>query len=536
MPTGDLSVIVPRRLQAPQEDRAILAQPPLADAGRLLADNRQRLAKIDLQIFGRAFTDLQRQARAEAVTAARDYLGSAGEPVSPVSHASLLMAGHQPELFHPGVWVKHFALHGLARAHDVASLNLVVDNDTAKQTGLLFPSLESHTVFLPYDQSAGDIPFEERHVLDETLFADFPGRAAAASADWGFAPLLPGFWKEVLRQAERTTLMGERLAAARRSLERSWGCHNLEVPVSALCRTEAFAWLACHLLANLPRFHDIHNTCLREYRQLYGMRSRSHPVPDLAADGDWLEVPLWAWRSGASRRGRLLARLRPGSVELRAGDETWPALPLATADAPQQAVAAWLDLQRRGLKIRSRALTNTLYARLFLADLFIHGIGGAKYDELTDEIVRRFYGFEPPRYLTLSATLLLPLPILPVAAQDCRKLAGQLRDVHYNPQRHLDARPGNDPRARDLAHQKQEWIARRPATHAERRTRFEILKRLTNDLRPFLADREAQLRQASVRCDHELQINSVRRRRDYAFCLFPETALRPFCTQFLSHI
>ena len=32
-----------------------------------------------------------------------------------------------------------------------------------------------------------------------------------------------------------------------------------------------------------------------------------------------------------------------------------------------------------------------------LSDLFIHGIGGAKYDELTDEIIRRFFGIEPPR-------------------------------------------------------------------------------------------------------------------------------------------
>ena len=43
---------------------------------------------------------------------------------------SLLLAGHQPELFHPGVWVKNFALNGLARRHGATPLNLVVDNDT----------------------------------------------------------------------------------------------------------------------------------------------------------------------------------------------------------------------------------------------------------------------------------------------------------------------------------------------------------------------------------------------------------------------
>ena len=30
--------------------------------------------------------------------------------------------------------------------------------------------------------------------------------------------------------------------------------------------------------------------------------------------------------------------------------------------APEQVVAAWLDLERRGIKIRTRALTTTMYA------------------------------------------------------------------------------------------------------------------------------------------------------------------------------
>ena len=59
-------------------------------------------------------------------------------------------------------------------------------------------------------------------------------------------------------------------------------------------------------------------------------------------------------------------------------------------------VRAFLDLGKQGFKIRSRALTNTLYARLFLGDLFIHGIGGGKYDEVTDAIIRRYYRSSRP--------------------------------------------------------------------------------------------------------------------------------------------
>ena len=51
------------------------------------------------------------------------------------------------------------------------------------------------------------------------------------------------------------------------------------------------------------------------------------------------------------------------------------------------------------------ALVTTLFARLVLSDLFIHGIGGAKYDQLTDELIRSFFGLAPPDYLVISATL-----------------------------------------------------------------------------------------------------------------------------------
>ena len=50
-----------------------------------------------------------------------------------------------------------------------------------------------------------------------------------------------------------------------------------------------------------------------------------------------------------------------------------------------------------------------MFSRFLLGDLFIHGIGGAKYDELGDEISRRFFGIEPPGFLTVSMTLWLGL-------------------------------------------------------------------------------------------------------------------------------
>ena len=534
---GGLSVMVPQRLRAPREDRAVLAEPSLDEAGALLAENRRRLANIAAPPPGPSWEDLRRLSRTAAVDAARTYLCRAAEPLPDFHADSLLLAGHQPELFHPGVWVKSFALNRLARLHNATPINLVVDNDTVKKTLLHVPTAEGQPPGLfrmasvPLDRWEGELPYEERAVHDEALFAGLPERVAPLVQHWPFRPMLPAFWAEVARAAQRTKYLGERLVAGRRACERAWDCHNLELPISLLCQTEPFAWFACHLLAHLPRFHAIYNAAVHEYRSKYGVRSVNHPMPDLASDGDWLEVPLWAWRSGDTRRGRLFARRAGSQIDLRAGNQPWPSLPLTTRHSPLTIpVAAWQSLEQHGFKVRSRALTNTLFARVFLGDLFIHGIGGGKYDEVTDEIIRRFYNFEPPRFLVLSATLLLPLPRCPVRADKCKRLAHERRDLHWNPQRHL---ADHAPRAEKLAVEKRAWIARQPQGRQERRQRFQVLRDLTRQLQTHTGDREQTLAERLIRCDQQLAANEVLERRDYAFCLYPEAELRAFCTGFL---
>lgn len=525
--------------RAPRGDGAVLADPPLSAVGPQIARNRAVLDSASCTILGRPLVEVRTLARREAIATAEDYLRQAGEPVPEIHGNSLLLAGHQPDLFHPGVWVKNFALQGLARTHGCTPLNLVVDNDTAKSTTLRVPvqtgagknecAPSVGLIAEPFDHWAGEEPYEERRVHDGALFASFADRAVPLLKSWNYEPVLPEFWKEVRLQCERTPLLGERLARARRALERHWGCHNLEVPLSALCRTEAFAWSACHILANLPAFHETYNATVRDYRRRFGIKSRNHPVPDLIHEGDWWEVPFWGWRKGQTRRGRPLLRFSGQQLELRVGAEVWTTLP---SDA-SAAVDAWRSLESHGLKLRSRALTTTLFARLFLGDLFIHGIGGAKYDALTDEIIRRFYGIEPPAFLMLSATLHLPLPVCPARPEQRAGLARMLRDLEYNPQRHLTPETTARAEVACRLREKQDWIDREPINALGKLERFQAIRKLSAELRPFVTDRMQRAALKLECCDRQLVANAVLQRRDYAFCLFPEEKLRPFCEQFL---
>jgi hypothetical protein len=213
-------------------------------------------------------------------------------------------------------------------------------------------------------------------------------------------------------------------------------------------------------------------------------------------------------------------------LQIRAGEETWPNLP---APAHRDFVQAWLDLAAGGWKVRSRALTTTLFARLLLADLFLHGIGGGKYDELTDELMRHFFRVEPPTFLVLSGTLWLPLPDFPVEQIDRRRLLQRLRELQYNPERHLSAEQSAS--LAELIGQKQQWIRQQPADETGRRGRFYSLRALNERLFAPLASEAERARQELRQANEQLKANAVLRRRDYSFCLYPEALLRPFCTR-----
>ncbi|MFM7149295.1 MAG: hypothetical protein ACKO23_05590 [Gemmataceae bacterium] len=447
----------------------------------------------------------------------------------------LIAAGHQPELFHPGVWVKNFFLAGLSRRTGSSAVNLLIDNDTVKTTGVALPIPGKpwpHIQVVNFDIPTGEIPWEERKIIDPTIFASFGKVAEDALSGWSFSPLLGPFWPEVVRQSERYQgNLGRSFAGARSALERKWGCNHEEVPLSKLCDGEAFAWLFATILADLPRVCGIYNEVVQDYRSKHRLRSRNHPVPNLHREDDWLETPFWGWTDKQPHRGQLFARVSDSRVDLKSGTVSWPTLP-SPLTSPSRFVKELVSLRREGFKVRSRALFTTLFARLFLSDLFIHGIGGAKYDELTDEMIRRFWGLPVPSFLTLSATCLLPLPNYPVTEEQVRSVQHQLRDMEFNPQRHLP--PEQRPALACQLEEKASLVSSQPQDRQGRRARFRNIRSASASLRQSLIPTERKLRDQLNWMTQAVDANRLLRRRDYAFPLYPEDKLRPFCQRFLS--
>jgi len=535
------------RFVAPREDRSSLVIPPFDEVGELVAHNlriRESAAyTTQRKLQGRTLFDLSLQARSDLIAAAQRWTATYRPADYPAfdSKGLVFVAGHQPELFHPGVWFKNFALGAIAQQHGATAINLVIDSDVMKSNALIAPggcSSRPMREAVPFDKPSERLPFEERPILDHALFGSFGHRVTDRIAKLVPQPLVQKFWPMVLERAKSVNRIGYCIAQARHKLEGEWGVKTLEVPQSAVCDGEAFYWFLTHLLSELPRFRNDYNKAVHEYRQANHIRNAGHPVPDLISDGPWIEAPFWIWTTANPERRRMFA-MRRGSEIVVSDREGWELrLPLSAYDDSAKgdasdAVAALSAAARTGVRIRTRALATTLWARLALSDLFLHGIGGAKYDQVTDRLIESFFELSPPGIMVLSATLLLPVDRPTADAETLRSIRRDLRELTYHPEKYMPASPattnGQSPEVDpwEMITSKRRWIET-PLSPENAYARHCAIDRINLDLQPWVAPRRKALLAEQNQTERDLRCNKILGSRDQGFCLFPERTLQDF--------
>lgn len=520
-----------RRLRAPTIDGAWLIDPAWSELPRMLKTNVAARSTRSYAVQGLSLAQLTEQARADLV---RDALHDTSQYRN-VSRAkfcapnsSLILAGHQPEMFHPGVWAKNFALAKLAENVGAIAVNLVIDGDTLKSPSLRVPTGtvdEPRVDAAAFDAPGDEIPFEERQVLDSATFTSFGERATAAVHPLVAEPLMKKFWPLVTaRHAAGTATLGGCIAEARHQLEGQWGLETLELRQSRMCDTPSFRRFALHLLAQLPQFHEAHNSALTDFKQREHIRSANHPVPALGSDDDYLEAPLWVWTTANPRRRRVFVRRVGNELELTDRGELRARLPLAESGDAAKAMDAWNQLAADGVKLRSKALLTTIYARLVLSDLFLHGIGGGKYDELTDEIVRRFFGFEPPGYAVVTATRRLPIPLPPRDGKSVAELEHELWELDHHPEQFLT---GFEAGAEPWIEQKRRWT-QTASTRENGRERCHAIRNANAELRKFTHLESMRVTDWVSAARRRDRSEALLLSREFSSFLFPEQDLRQF--------
>jgi hypothetical protein len=375
-------------------------------------------------------------------------------------------------------------------------------------------------------EDGGGVPFEEEPV--RALRPEAVHEVLAAVPSPEMAEAFRASWTAAVAAVPGAANLGEAFAAARRREEHGLGLRNLELPVSALADSASFLLFAAEMLRRREDVFAACNDSLHEYRRVYRERSAAQPLPDLARHGERLELPLWAWQRCQPRR-RLWCEPAPGGgLALWAEDVL---IGLIDGDAFRRAdetAARLREFREAGWKIRPRALSMTLFVRMAVGDVFIHGLGGALYDKITDAMIERLFGVRPPEIILASCTVELPLRKFPAAERDLEAARRAVRDWKHNPDRMLPPDARREPRVEELAAEKRRLVAERAPAPEERRRAFQRIHVINDDLAIFDADGPEAAWRRLARAERERRENRLLADREYATWFHSAAGLAAF--------
>jgi len=505
--------------------------PPLAE-GVVLSPNGSALAKafvsarrhlgdMTFAVGGMTGAALRRRARAEVAEVAEwaEWTEWTKNP----GPASWIVTGHQAEMIHAGVWFKDAAAAALAEAVGGSALHVVADLDERPGGWLAVASFDADGrlgwTAAPYTDRPGPHCGAHRPPPSAAMFEALADTLAGAA---GAGDAL-GSWLTAAREARpHARTLAEWLTVGRAAIDESVGIRVSNVQLSQLVRRSAWMHFAADLALRFEQMHALHAEVLTAYRAAHGITDRHRPVNDL---GDWagaLELPLWVYRK-TGRRQAVYARRRRGGVELLTAGGA-----IGHLDGQAEAAATQLaELASGGTILAPRALTLTLFLRTFVADLFVHGTGGALYDRLGDTLTERWFNWRPPPFVTATATLRLYLERFDVTAADLAAARWNVHHARHNPHLYVPADKLTGPvaamvqdRAAVLAE-----IADAPRFSEDRAAAFTRLHKINDRLGQRLPEVEAQTQAALRQIGERLAHNAIADSREAFVALMPTAKL-----------
>jgi hypothetical protein len=472
----------------------------------LLEENKKIFSQYSFKILNQTFREVRKNCRKEVIQRALKFSSKFDPNIEEkISSAPqyIIQTGHQPVFFHPGIWIKNIFLNELLKfplLDKSLGLNIILDNDICKDLNLSLPVLSSN----------GNLKLEKVNFLSSALTPNLPFEEYPCPS----LELITKFTRDIicklkLLESENKNILnnfkiftrclenssrfcnqkykkgnlGEFLGLARRLYEKEVESAYLEIPFSQICDSDEFLSFFLEITKNIETFSKIYNNKLDEYRKLFKIRTQAIPSPNLLIKKNLTEVPFWIWKEGDQRRKIFILREKGGNYLY---NDSYGKIFHIEKDGVKSLFSLKTLLKKRGLKIRPKALLLTLYNRLFISDLFIHGLGGAKYDLVTDEIIREFFKVEPPHFLVISCTLHLNFKSSPKASDfKISALKKKIRDLEFNPERYINELPLTKKekiQIGELAEKKTELIKkiRGVLTSAEKRKISEKIKAINN--------------------------------------------------------
>lgn len=281
---------------------------------------------------------------------------STGRPV--------IMSGHQCEFWHAGILAKRFAIEQFAPDAEAAWVE--VDQDSGSPWVIPYPGPGPSRGTWILKPPGGKAPPED------TPTGAMPPIAAPASIDLSPAPGIDAVHVGVhaiaasLGSHADAPTLAQQISRATDDLLAWAGPGPRRVFATSLHRTSLFGVMV-DAMARDSR------ACVERLNSAAALHPKARVRP-LVLEGDRIELPLWRVQPGQPRR---------------------PVFAHELTAIPREHLAP-------------KALAMTALLRAGACDLFVHGLGGERYDRITEAWMQTWLGWRLAPTVVATATLTLP--------------------------------------------------------------------------------------------------------------------------------
>ncbi len=388
-----------KNLSVPEEAGCIFTRPDFKNWPSLLRKNRDLLAAIDNR----------NTSRSELFNIAAEYTHRMGLSVPHLKSAAedIIVTGHQPNWHHCGIFAKNIVTDRFARQTCGIAVQLVLDHDICN-TSMSLPEFDNN-VFLrfktiPLEQKQQNIPLESRPVFSKEQIRKFIDSVSTISKDSFCCYIWCQNLLHIIENARSCRSAADIITQLQARLNRAFGLEIIYLPVSLMSQSNSFIDFVCSVICDAVSFARIYNKAIKNKREAYNLKP-NQTIRSLTTDylNNIIEIPFWLV-SKASKRASLYVSLDDKSLRIGTADNVAGAID-SSGNKKQQLLKI---LGKNKCVIRPKAVTLTLFTRLYLADLFVHGTGAANYEYITDYLIRDYYKISKLGFGVATATMTLP--------------------------------------------------------------------------------------------------------------------------------
>jgi hypothetical protein len=523
-------ILTKKTLIIPKKHCERLITPPIKKLSDAIEANGILLNSSNVNILNASLSDHRNTLRPLLLQHSKAYMSSIGlsSPESKEKNG-FVVTGHQCQFFHPGITIKYALTDDLAKQTDAVPINLIVDTDTSKNLGLTIPVLKNDNTLaittLYLNDIDTDITVSNQPLPQQETFSTFCDSFLnhnIAGVSQSQKENIVTIFKTSYQQAKCLT---------------DFYCltnfnsghiihHNMfHLPVSIMAQTKTFYSFCYDMIVNSDDIFRYYNNALNAYRTTHQLRNKNQPLPNLRKSNDgFIESPFWLLTPNQPRAPLFI---KHHGSDIVIADQNKP-VGLFSGNSQSSTEDFMHLLKANNLTIAPRAITLSIFARLFIGDMFVHGTGGARYDLISDKIISDYYNITPPQICAATITMHLPIKVqhdATIIASQIDEAKNTRRALRYNSEKHVDNIPAQ------LIYEKVQLIERHKilkgtkGNKQSKRAIFNALMQIRDKMKCHAKDAISENQVNIDELQMQLNQNKIAQGREYFTGLFTKASL-----------